>query len=141
MQYTCRDCQKKFGNKHCLIRHVLETHAGSENGRLLFTCKNCDKSYRNERDLKAHKERLCPAISLKNTTQHYQVRMASSPIMHCGLDGIHDVFNKQILFFRFPALFARDPSRLHTLQNITAMHTLADFVQLFVIQGRKSWAT
>ena len=47
--------------------HALEVHTGPENGRFVCACNMCDKRYRHERDLKTHKERLCPAIGLRRT--------------------------------------------------------------------------
>ena len=67
--------------------HALEVHTGPENGRLLYACNNCDKRYRHERDLKTHKERLCPTIGLKKTAvQQALVRTALNLLKQKWID-------------------------------------------------------
>ena len=62
----CQECDATFPGQNLLIKHALDVHAASvaassSSSSGLHRCPRCDRSYRHARDLRVHRERLCPA--------------------------------------------------------------------------------
>ncbi|KAK6173640.1 hypothetical protein SNE40_017054 [Patella caerulea] len=49
-EYTCEQCDKRFANPYCMVRHIKRVHTGERS----FSCLECGKSFVDKGDLTKH---------------------------------------------------------------------------------------